>query len=294
MICVSMAVRRPCLPPIIALALLLAALSPHPSRAANSGSASQGAIPIASDLQKIALRLYPADEIIGDDRSGDYGLPEGPPLASAVGARVLLQLAALSGDPTDHELVGIMIESGAGGPRDYAAARAHYRLSGNRTALWRLGLLVYAGKGGPADLPAARALFKRSAGLGLINSAYEYARMLELGEGGERNEAEARRLYETTLQYCHGDIANRLAMMLMRGVGGPVDVARAAQMHLKAVSCHNQFYEDPAVVASPELIDPPTVAEIQRLLKKRGAYRGPITGRLDEATRRALDHSWGV
>jgi TPR repeat protein len=294
MIRVSMVVRRPCLSPIFALALLLAALSPHPSRAADPGTGSQAAIPIARDLQKIALTLYPADEIIGNDRSGDYRLPEGPPLASAVGARVLLQLAALSGDPTDHELVGIMIESGAGGPRDYAAARAHYRLSGNRAALWRLGLLVYSGKGGPADLPAARAIFRRSADLGLIDSKYEYARMLELGEGGERNEAEARRIYESTLEYCHGDIANRLAMMLMRGVGGPVDVARAAAMHLKAVSCHNQFYEDPVVIGSPDLLDPPTIAEIQKLLKKRGAYRGPVTGRLDETTRRALDHSWGV
>jgi TPR repeat protein len=294
MLRVSMVVRRPGLSPIFALALLLAALSPHPSRAADPATGSQAAIPIARDLQKIALTLYPADEIIGNDRSGDYRLPEGPPLASAVGARVLLQLAALSGDPTDHELVGIMIESGAGGPRDYAAARAHYRLSGNRVALWRLGLLVYSGKGGSADLPAARAIFKRSADLGLIDSSYEYGRMLELGEGGGRDEAEARRVYESTLEYCHGDIANRLAMMLMRGVGGPVDVARAAAMHLKAVSCHNQFYEDPVVIGSPDLLDPPTIAEIQRLLRRRGSYRGPVTGRLDEATRRALDRSWGV
>jgi TPR repeat protein len=278
------------------LALSLAALSPHPSFAADADviRASRAAAPIARDLHDIALKLYPADEIIGNDRSDDYGLPEGPNFASAIGTRILLQLAALSGDATDQQLVGVMLESGAGGPRDYAGARTHYRASGNRVALWRLGLLVYSGKGGPADLPPARALFRRSAQLGLIDASYEYARMVELGEGGDRDEAAARGVYESTLQYCHGDIANRLAMMLMRGVGGPADSARAAEMHLKAVECHNRFYEDPVVIRSPDLIDRQTVAELQKLLRRRGAYCGPINGRMDEATRSALDHSRGV
>jgi len=294
MVRVSMFIRRSLFSPILGLALSLAALSPRPSWAADSVHANQAAAPIVRDLHDIALKLYPADEIIGNDRSDDYGLPEGPNFASAVGTRILLQLAALSGDATDQQLVGVMLESGAGGPRDYAAARTHYRLSGNRVALWRLGLLVYSGKGGAADLPAARALFRRSAQFGLIDAAYEYARMLELGEGGERDEVAARGVYESTLQYCHGDIANRLAMMLMRGVGGPADSARAAEMHLKAISCHNRFYEDPVVIRSPDLIDRPTIVEIQKLLRKHGAYCGPINGRMDEATRSALDHSRGV
>ena len=284
-------VRRFFLLPVVGLALLLATLAPHP---ADAQGAKRAPATIAQNLRAIALKLYPVDEIIAADRTGDYALPAGAASASAHWARYLLQAAAATGDRTAHELLGMMFESGAGGARDYVAARQHYRLSSNRVALWHLGLLVASGKGGPIDLPAARADFKCAADLGLIDAAYEYAHMVELGLGGERNEAEARRIYESTLEYCHGDIANRLAVMLMRGVGGPADAVRAAKMHLKAVECHNRFYEDPVVVSEPSLVDPETVAEIQKLLKKRGSYRGPITGRVDEPTRAALDRSWGI
>jgi TPR repeat protein len=294
MIRVWLLVRQSCLPSIFGLALFLQALAPHASLAADREDGKKASLAFAQSLRAIALKLYPVDDIIAADQTGDYDLPEGASLASARAARALLQLGALSGDATDHELLGIMFESGAGGMRDYILARQHYRFSGDRVALWHLGLLVAAGKGGPVDLPAARTIFKRASDLGLIDASYEYAHMVELGLGGPRDEVEARRIYESTLEYCHGDIANRLAVMLMRGVGGPANAARSAEMHLKAVECHNRFYEDPMIVSAPNLIDPQTMAEIQRLLKKRGSYRGPITGRVDEATRAALDHSWGV
>ena len=120
--------------------------------------------------------------------------------------------------------------------------------------------------------------------------AYEllYARMFELGIAGRRNLPAARALYESTLKYCHGDIANRLAMMLMRGVGGPVDKKRAAEMHLKAVECHNQYFDTPTVQKHPGWIDPQTVKAAQKLLKQRSLYDGPVNGQLDAATRGSI------
>jgi len=73
-----------------------------------------------------------------------------------------------------------------------------------------------------------------------------------------------------------------------------VPEAQAAEMHQKAISCHNQFHEDPVIIATPGLVDQQTIAEIEKRLRKRGVFSGPITGRIDEAARSALDHSSGV
>ncbi|WP_146126886.1 tetratricopeptide repeat protein [Labrys okinawensis] len=241
-----------------------------------------------TDLRAQALELYPADDISSADRDGAYDVPAGAKSEKAYQARKLLTQASAGGDKTADRLLAQMLEVGAGGRRDRAAARIHYARSGNRAALWRLGLLLLDGKGGPRNLPLARMLFKQSDDKGQIDASYEYARMVELGLGGPKDPAEARAIYEKTLKWCHGDIADRYARLLDAGLGGPPDPKRAGELQLKAVSCHNRYFEIPAILARPLSLHRETIRQVQRQMKADGDYDGAITGRVDAATRRAL------
>lgn len=263
----------------IACTVLAALLSMHPAAAQNGANTS---------LRQQALALYPAEEISSPDAAGRYQRPKGAASLPARQARRLLTQAAGAGDKAADLPLGLMLEVGAGGPQDFAGARRVYARSDDRVALWHLGLLLIDGKGGPRDLPRARLVFKRAADAGLIDASYEYARMVELGLGGPRNAPEARKIYESTLEWCHGDIADRLSMMLMRGLGGAVDHARAAEMQLKAIDCNNRHFEKPVILARPGTLDRRTVEEVQKLLKSKHGYGGPVSGRLDPRTRQAL------
>lgn len=191
----------------------------------------------AADLIQLAEQRFPIDEISGPDHAGRYKLPKPADSTEAREARALLLEATDVGSAEAHRLIGEMIEAGAGGPQDFAAARTHYAAaSDNRYAQWRLGLLLSAGKGGAVDLPAARAAFRKSSKAGQIDASYEYARMMELGLGGPKDVVAARALYAKDLEYCHGDNAGRYSIMLMRGIGGPVDRAAAAEMQVKALN----------------------------------------------------------
>ena len=241
-----------------------------------------------ASIRESALKIYRADEIGGLTNAGTYVLPAASDTADAGKARGMLALAATLGDKDAGRQLGRMMEAGIGGPQDYVGARHAYRRSGERTALWYLGRLILAGKGGPADPVGARAVFKEASSLGSIDARFQYARMYELGIGGPRDPDAARRLYESTREYCHGDIANHLAMMLMRGIGGPADKVEAADRHLRAVECHNQYFDTPVIQLHPSWIDGQTVKEAQKLLRRRGIYDGPVNGELNPATRAAI------
>lgn len=241
-----------------------------------------------ADLVEKARERFPVDDIAGPDGEGRYRLPKPGASDDARDARRLLEQAAAAGNAEAHRLLGEMVEAGAGGPQDFAAARRHYALAGgDRATLWRHGRLLLDGKGGAADLPLARTLFRQSSDAGQIDATYEVARMVELGLGGPRDEKAARALYEGMSEWCHGDMADRYSIMLMRGIGGPVDRARAAEFQLKAFECHNLNFEVPAAVSRPELFDSETILEIQTRLRDSG-YDGPVDGRFNEATIAAL------
>ena len=240
------------------------------------------------DLRAQALQLYPVDDISSADRDGEYDIPAGAKSEKASQARKLLTEASAAGDKAADRLLAQMLEVGAGGPRDRAAARIHYARSGSRAALWRLGLLLLDGKGGPRNLPLARMLFKQSDEKGQIDASYEYARMVELGLGGAKDPGEARVIYEKTLKWCHGDIANRYSQLLDAGIGGPADLRRAGELQLKAVSCHNRHFAIPAILARPGTLHRDTIRQVQTQMKADGDYDGAITGRVDAATSRAL------
>ncbi len=262
-----------------AMAVIIAVSAGLPARADDGSD---------NPLRKQALELYPADDISTPDAAGNYEIPKGAASPQARQARRLLEQAAAAGDDESHKLLGFMLEVGAGGPRDYAAARKQYAQSDDRIALWHLGLMLIDGKGGTRDLPRARALFKQAADKGLVDARYEYARMAELGLGGPKYPAQARRNYEDTLEWYHGDVANRYSMLLERGIGGPVDHRRAAEMQIKAVSCHNHYFEMPVILATPKLLSSETIRQVQILLKADDGYDGPVTGRVDAATRKVL------
>ncbi|MET0746401.1 MAG: hypothetical protein ABWY78_23745, partial [Microvirga sp.] len=168
-------------------------------------------------LRERALKLYNAEHISSPDARGGYDYPDGAKSWKARQARRLLEKSAAAGDGKSFMPLGLMHEVGAGGPRSYARARKLFGLSDDRKALWHLGMLLLDGKGGPRHLPLARASFKRASDKRDIAARYEYARMVELGLGGPKDVVEARRVYEATLTFCHGDARNRLSMMLMRG-----------------------------------------------------------------------------
>lgn len=264
------------------LAALLTVATPPLAAAQANDAPAPGA-----ELIEQARAQFAIDDISGPDGKGRYRMPE----ASSGGARAarrLLEQAIAAGNADAHRLLGRMVEAGAGGPQDFAAARRHYALAGeDRIAYWRHGLLLLTDRGGVSDPALARRLFQLAGGKGLIDASYELARMTELGLGGPRDEAAARRAYEDMSEWCHGDMADRYSVMLMRGVGGSVDRERAATLQIKAFECHNSNFKVPAALSRPDLFDPETIAAMQKQLQGSG-YAGPLDGSFNPATRAAL------
>jgi TPR repeat protein len=75
-------------------------------------------------------------------------------LGAAREACELLQKAAMANIPAARFILGVIAESGAAGPQDFAAAAEHYRVAaglGHRSAQLRYGIALLSGRGVEAD-----------------------------------------------------------------------------------------------------------------------------------------------
>ena len=113
-----------------------------------------------------------------------------------------------------------------GSPRRWfeQAARA-----GHRGAMLSLGLELRA-SGIPQEQVDARAWFERAARAGLAEGMYQYAQMLDQGEGGHRDQVLARQWFEMAAEDRHAEAALQAAIMYAEGDGGMQDDDRAREL----------------------------------------------------------------
>ena len=163
------------------------------------------------------------------------------------------------------------LETGIGCPQDFVAARRWFRAAAEQgyvLAMGRLALLLHRGEGGPPDLAGAKRWAQKSAEAGDSFGMAQFSELLLKGVGGPKDPAGARRwarraaeagdvrgmhllasvLYEHEpkdhpgarrwmQRAAEGGVAQamaELAVILERGIGGPVDRAGAQRWRQRA------------------------------------------------------------
>lgn len=154
----------------------------------------------------------------------------------AVALRELRPLAA-RGSPAARFLLGVMHETGRGGPRDVAAAAGLYRKAadaGNVAAMTALGRLYLKGEGVAQSDARAGDFFRKAAARGSAGALYLLGSMRLEGRGGPV--ADAPGYLRRAVQAGSPEAAALLGEMLVAGKGIGRDPAAAYRMALAALA----------------------------------------------------------
>lgn len=88
----------------------------------------------------------------------------------------------------------------------------------------------FRSSGVPQDMETAREWFERAARGGSAEGMYQFAQMLDQGEGGHQDQTLARQWYEMAASDRHAEAALQAAIMWAEGDGGPADDAEARRL----------------------------------------------------------------
>lgn len=126
---------------------------------------------------------------------------------------------------------GVMYHFGAGCPKDYALAIAHYneaRALGNRTAINNLGCMYRSGRGVGIDYARAKALYEEAVALGSPSAMHNLAWIYWDGHGVDVDHAVARVLWQQASDLGCSFAMRNLAQLCQNPEAGPVDYDKAA------------------------------------------------------------------
>jgi TPR repeat protein len=221
----------------VAVALGLLALLASSSAAQPPGTNTAAK---AAALQSVLMQADKA--IAAGDISGAYSLSmlamNGYDVAAHLPAALqLVQKQASTGDDKAITRLGEWYEHGFGGPVDYSAALTWYRrgaAAGNAFAMNHIGVFYTNGLAGlPHDDAQALNWYLKAAqkgdAVGEMNVACAYLD----GMGAARDLAAARHWAELSQVQGYGPADGLLGYMLYSGLGGPVDLKRAAAVWLE-------------------------------------------------------------
>lgn len=151
-----------------------------------------------------------------------------------------LAKSARSGCLTAWNSMGVCYAQGKGTEKNEQKALAYYEHAASHgcyKAQYNLALLLETGiEGVPCDLVRSRNLFKESASQGYAPAQYSYAHCLEMGSGGEQNEAEAFQWYQRAAEQDNAFAQNELAHFYAQGRAMPRDPRKAFECYEKAAS----------------------------------------------------------
>jgi len=119
------------------------------------------------------------------------------------GARELAEPCAKGGNPDCQFIMGRLLETGSGGPKDPGAAADWYRKAadaGLAKARYNLGALYYSGEGVPKDLRAAAEWFSKAAYQNHAGAQFNLAALYETGDGVPKSLSEARKWYTEVVE----------------------------------------------------------------------------------------------
>jgi TPR repeat protein len=160
-------------------------------------------------------------------------------LPDAVGA---YRKAADKGSTSAMVELGVLLATGAGGPKDQAQARALFERAaeaGNPRGATNL-MALSEGGGAPADPVKARALLARAAETNSAEAQYQLGMMTAEGVGGPKGDVAARALFERAAAQGHAGALERMGAFAQSGRGGPQDSSAAKAYYEKAAALGNE------------------------------------------------------
>jgi TPR repeat protein len=122
-----------------------------------------------------------------------------------------------------------------------------YVLAGNKGyahGFWNAGLMLLNGTLNKPDAEASsRELMRQASELDHMHAAFNYAKMLEVGYGGDADLVAARAMYTKAAQANIVPAMFNLALLLVRGSGGDEDVVQARELFEMAARQNHYGYE---------------------------------------------------
>ena len=198
--------------------------------------------------------------------------------------------AAEKGHGPSMAVLGTMYEFGEGVPKNYREAFRWYREAaekGEPLGMTRLAHMYSLGKGVRRNDDDALRWYRRAAERGMVQAMYNLGVLYELGRGVGKDVGEAARWYRKAADENFAAAKRGLAVLHDEGKGVPRDTAVAADYLLQAFrQGHKGARADLLQKFGSWSVG--TRKQVQRQLKEAGLYAGPVTGRFDGNTRRAL------
>jgi uncharacterized protein len=151
-------------------------------------------------------------------------------------AIVAWRKAADKGSTSAMVELGVLYGTGTGVARDDAQARKLFERAaqaGNPRGISNLAAL--GGGGAPADPARSRELLVRAAETN-AEAQYQLGLMLADGTGGERDDVQARALFEKAAAQNHPGALERMGAFMQEGRGGPKDSTAAKAYYERAAA----------------------------------------------------------
>jgi TPR repeat protein len=246
-----------------------------------------------------ALELYKRAADLGDVTGmsslgymNQYGL--GTPVNYNEAIR-WYELAIAKNDAYSYSSLGWMYREGVGVARDYDKSLAYYSKGadlGDLNAIGSMGYALQNGLGTPVNLQEARTWYEKGAERNDAYSMASLAWLYENGKGVKQDYIEAKYWYEKAASAGSTYAMGNLSFLYDKGLGTSPDIREAGRLAIASM----EGGEAPFITDMKN--GAPTFSrefrkEIQRVLRQRGLYSGPIDGVFGATTANAIDKLTG-
>ena len=205
------------------------------------------------------------------------------------------EMASAQNDAYAFSALGYMYREGAGVQRDYARSLDYYRRGAELGDLNSMGSMGYAlqnGLGTPINFEEARQWYERAAERGDTYSMASLAWLFENGKGVSQDYQQAKSWYEKAADGGNAYAMGNLSLLYDRGMGAAQDAREAARLAISSMEGgETPFIND--MKNGAKNFSPEFRQELQRLLRERGYYSGPIDGVFGVTTSSAIDRLTG-
>ena len=205
------------------------------------------------------------------------------------------EMASAQNDAYAFSALGYMYREGAGVQRDYAKSLDYYRRGADLGDLNSMGSMGYAlqnGLGAPINYEEARQWYEKAAERNDAYSMASLAWLYENGKGVTQDYQQAKTWYEKAAQSGNAYAMGNLSYLYDRGMGTRQDAREAARLAISSMEGgETPFIND--MKSGARNFSPEFRQEVQRLLRERGYYSGPIDGIFGGAMSAAIDRLTG-
>jgi TPR repeat protein len=194
--------------------------------------------------------------------------------------------SAEGGIANAHYNLGVIHQQGLGVPVNLAAALDWYERAaeiGHPEAMYNLGIAYIEGIGTKADIPRGVSYFKRAANAGVAQAAYNLGVLYESSFIGPIDTQKAMEWYRAAAKQGHEDAKTALARLKDQS-GGRSPATASSDSNNTALSLADKVEPAAGKASGPKTL----LADIQRILIKRGLLPGKPDGVLNQETEDAI------